>query len=209
VCKEYVPIIISRRHVVYSTANYNYVKAQCRESLGAFSRETFTDLLKDIANIEVQGADLRDMLAAQKKPRDRLSLANTVLNKGPLKNLEAVADELCKMREQDGSFMESTDHSIFSEVLVEASDITMKLRLLTRNMQILTDSQITAVLESVGEPYCGITKRGLSPSLPRPEITEGLAFQLEKRGYISSFTKKDGVVRIYTFQNDRRSELAT
>jgi len=209
VCKEYVPIIILRRHVVYSTANYNYVKAQCRESLGAFSRETFTDLLKDIANIEVHGADLRDMLAAQKKPRDRLSLATTVLNKGSVKNLEAVADELCKMRTQDGTFMETSDHSIFCEVLVAASDPSIKIRLLIRNMQILADSQITAVLESAGAPYCDITKRGLSPLLTSPELAEGLAFQLERRGYISSFTKKDGGVRIYTFQNERKSEQVT
>lgn len=204
---ESIPFMIGRNQVLFTADNYNFMREKCRQPLGMFVKNNLAEFRQLVPTIEINGDDLHAILEEQQRRKRKKEIAEVVLGKGILKQLNAVADELCRLMQWDTAFAQTLDLEMLSAILVGAQDRALKIETLTLCMDWIRDENISAILQSAGGDYNKLADHGPMRALSKTPQNENLAAALLKRGYVSSVNEEDDAIRINTFKGQRKTEL--
>jgi hypothetical protein len=98
------------------------------------------------------------------------------------------------------------DASVLTSAIANARTANDSIRLLTKCLPVWDEAKVMGALATLPEPFSEISTYGKRPKLDNNEINLTLANLLEEKGFVSSITLEDHLIRINTYKSGDHSE---
>lgn len=98
------------------------------------------------------------------------------------------------------------DPSVLTSAIANARTANDSIKLLTKCLPVWDEAKVMGVLATLPEPFSEISIYGKRPKLDNNEINLEFAKLLEVKGFVSSITLEDHMVKINTYKSSDHSE---
>lgn len=119
------------------------------------------------------------------------------------KKLSRLIADLLVLNEIDYS---KFDASVLTSAMANARTAEDSIRLLTKCLPIWDENKVMGALAKLPEPFSEIATYGKRPKLDNNEINRAFANLLEVKGFVSSVTPEDRLIKINTYKSSDHSE---
>ena len=150
--------------------------------------------------------DVRELLLSSEiTPEDKVAVCLDVSPSGASgsKQLSRLIADLLVSKEVDYS---KFDASVLTSAIANARTANDSIRLLTKCLPVWDEAKVMGALATLAEPFCEISTYGKRPKLDNNEINLTLAKLLEVKGFVSSITLEDHLIKINTYKSSDHSE---